>query len=81
MRSEERTPHYGLLPTFELDTPSNIIAWNRIRLYLLTFDSEVFIRRQLSLSAILLISLCILAFQLFQFMSAEQLMYDNLIVR
>ena len=45
--------------------------------FLQTFDSEVFIRRQLSLSAILLVSFLLLAFQLLQFASAERLMYDT----
>ena len=41
-RSEERTPHYGLLPTFDLDSPNNIMAWNRIRLYLLVRKDAFF---------------------------------------
>lgn len=63
------------------DTPSNIMAWNRIRLYLLSFDSQVFVRRQLSLSAILLASFLLLVFQLVQFAAAEQLMYSLLTTR
>jgi hypothetical protein len=25
--------HWGLLPTFDLDTPGNVEAWNKLRLY------------------------------------------------
>ena len=26
--------HWGLLPTFDLSTPGNVEAWNKLRLYL-----------------------------------------------
>ena len=81
MRGQERTKHFGLLPTFNLDEPVNILAWNRIRLYLLTYETELFTRRQLSLSGIFLVSLGILAMQIKRSILLEEELYNNLIVR
>lgn len=47
MQSHLRFQHYGLLPTFELKCPENIRAWNKIRIYLCSFNKDIFAREQL----------------------------------
>jgi hypothetical protein len=47
----------GLLPTFEFQTATNIIAWNRIRLFLQTYDSHNFAKQQHQVTWILMIPL------------------------
>ena len=43
---QETNNHYGLLPHFELNKNSNIISWNKIRLYLQTYRAEHFNQEQ-----------------------------------
>lgn len=47
MQSHLRFQHYGLLPTFKLSCPENIRAWNKIRIYLCSFNKDIFGREQL----------------------------------
>eukprot|EP01043_Picozoa_sp_COSAG02_P025819 COSAG02_NODE_1464_length_12487_cov_122.573297_8_plen_1093_part_00 len=37
IRDEKLRDHWGLLPTFELNTPGNVEAWNKMRLYLQSY--------------------------------------------
>jgi heme/copper-type cytochrome/quinol oxidase subunit 2 len=51
----------GLLPTFEFDSGyKNIIAWNRIRLFLQTYDSHNFAKQQHTVTWILTIPLIVI---------------------
>jgi hypothetical protein len=45
--AHKRFPNHDLLPTFELDCPGNVVAWNRIRLYLQTYKTSAFSKQQL----------------------------------
>ena len=47
MKAHCKRPEYGLLPSFGLHTNQNIIAWNKLRLYLQTYEKENFGRDQL----------------------------------
>jgi hypothetical protein len=71
----ELTPHhgahthlhqdnFGLLPSFDLDRVSNIIAWNRMRIVLQAWDSDTFGREQYKVTFILLIPIGLLVAQL-----------------
>jgi hypothetical protein len=40
--------HWGLLPTFELDTPGNVEAWNKIRMYLQSYQIKTSKKLQIS---------------------------------
>jgi hypothetical protein len=47
MHSYRRTHNtYGLLPQFELDHTENIVSYNRIRVYLQTFEADEFNHEQ-----------------------------------
>ena len=48
---------YGLLPQFELNDAGNIVAWNKIRCFLQTFEAEEFNQEQQKISWVVLISL------------------------
>ena len=40
--------HWGLLPTFDLDCTANIVAWNKLRLFLQTYELRSSRRLQVS---------------------------------
>ena len=40
--------NWGLLPTFDLNTVTNIVAWNKLRLYIQTFEHRSSERLQVS---------------------------------
>ena len=82
MQSDQRCSTFGLVPTFDLSSSSNIISWNRIRIYLLTYRADEFIQQQLALSCILMMSLVILILQLcVMLLDSKPPLYDNLIKR
>ena len=62
--SHLRQDAFGLLPSFDLDRVSNIIAWNRMRMVLQTWDSDTFDREQHKVTFILLIPIGLLVAQL-----------------
>ena len=37
LKSHRKKRHWGLLPTFDLNTPANVEAWNKLRLYLQSY--------------------------------------------
>ena len=47
MKALNRRNSHGLLPTFDLTTVDNIEAWNKMRLFLLTYEVKFSRRRQL----------------------------------
>jgi hypothetical protein len=47
MRTHLKWPDYGLLPSFQLHSDNNIIAWNKLRIYLQTYEKDKFGREQL----------------------------------
>lgn len=55
--TEPKYHAYGLLPRFELDKSVNIVAWNKIRCFLQTFEAEEFHQEQQKISWVVLISL------------------------
>ena len=57
MASHLRWPHFGLLPTFRLNTAHNISAWNKIRIYCCSFNRETFIPDQLIVSYVFLLTM------------------------
>ena len=66
-----RKPHFGLLPTFDFSTKRNIISWNRIRIFLQTYEQHNFSVSQHKITWILLIPLVFLAVKLVLFVSGN----------
>lgn len=61
IRPTEHKHHaYGLLPRFELSSAGNIVAWNKIRCYLQTFEAEGFNQEQQTIFWVVLISLAMM---------------------
>ena len=51
---KQKHEHYGLLPTFDLDTTANIVAWNKLRIFLQTYEQRS--SRRLQVSVLYLLS-------------------------
>ena len=50
----QKHEHYGLLPTFDLDCIANIVAWNKLRIFLQTYEQRS--SRRLQVSVVYLLS-------------------------
>ena len=44
----QKHEHWGLLPTFDLDSSANIVAWNKLRLFLQVYEQRSSRRLQVS---------------------------------
>ena len=55
--------HWGLLPTFDLDSAANIVAWNKLRLFLQTYELRSGRRLQMSVVYVLMAWLAACAYQ------------------
>eukprot|EP01046_Picozoa_sp_COSAG06_P062610 COSAG06_NODE_14197_length_1180_cov_1.139685_1_plen_392_part_11 len=51
---KQKHEHWGLLPTFDLDSSANIVAWNKLRLFLQTYEQRSSRRLQVSVVYLLL---------------------------
>ena len=60
MLAHKRFPNHGLLPTFELDCAANVVAWNRVRLYLQTYKKSSFSKQQLIVTFVSAINVVLL---------------------
>lgn len=58
--TEQKHHAYGLLPRFELSSAGNIVAWNKIRCFLQTFEAEGFNQEQQKIFWVVLISLAMM---------------------
>ena len=58
--AHKRFPNHDLLPTFELDCPGNVVAWNRVRLYLQTYKKSAFSKQQLIVTFVSAINVVLL---------------------
>jgi len=55
--------HWGLLPTFDLDSSANIAAWNKIRIFLQNYDTRASRRLQVSVVYLLVAWLAMCVYQ------------------
>eukprot|EP01046_Picozoa_sp_COSAG06_P022896 COSAG06_NODE_1796_length_8371_cov_58.788201_3_plen_443_part_00 len=63
--------HYGLLPSFDFDRVHNIVAWNRMRILLQTYDNDAFGREQKKATFILLGGFLLLLGQLLALLNLD----------
>ena len=66
-----RKNHFGLLPTFEFTTKRNIIVWNRIRVFLQTYDQHNFSVSQHKITWILMIPVVFVIGKLVKYISGD----------
>lgn len=69
--AHKRLPHFGLLPTFDFSTKRNIISWNRIRVFLQTYEQHNFSMSQHKITWILFIPVVFLTVKLYLFVSGN----------
>jgi hypothetical protein len=77
MKRKHTIPTDGLLPTFELNSVTNIEAWNKMRIYLERYDLGSIQRRQVSVVWLLIVWLVSIFYQLLKFVDPAQSSIDT----
>jgi hypothetical protein len=70
-RSRNQQDTFGLLPKFNLDRMGNIVAWNRMRIVVQTWDSTSFEQGQKRAAYVLLVAFGLIAAQVYTFWIAS----------
>eukprot|EP01043_Picozoa_sp_COSAG02_P039430 COSAG02_NODE_3112_length_7339_cov_13.532182_4_plen_387_part_00 len=65
VQSHNQRDTFGLLPKFNLDRIGNIVAWNRMRIVLQTWESKNFEQEQKRAALVLLVLFAVLAAQIY----------------
>ncbi len=69
IKRQQRHSTYGLLPHFELNSPGNIVAWNKIRCFLQTFQAVEFHQEQQKIFFVAFVSLALVVVKLVTIMA------------
>jgi hypothetical protein len=64
-QSQYQQDTFGMLPKFDLDRMGNIVAWNRMRIVLQTWDSRAFVQEQKPAALVFLLAFGLLATQVY----------------
>ena len=67
MKPSHRVKSFGLLPTFDLASTANMIAWNKMRIFLQTYEIKASRKRQLSVVWVLVAWFACAIFQTIKF--------------
>jgi hypothetical protein len=71
MRQSDRVETFGLLPTFNLSSVTNVEAWNKLRIFLQTYEIKDSRRMQYSVLYILAAWVVLSIYQLLRFLSRD----------